>query len=78
MNNNNYIGSSLFVIDLDSHGKHPDQITEFERMLKNMKNKKQTSPNRNNSLNDTISTSANNIQRPISFNRHNHTLPPIK
>lgn len=74
MNNNNYIGSSLFVIDLDSHGRHPDQVTEFERMLKNMKTNKHTSPVRKNSLNETT----NNHQRPISFNRHNHTLPPIK
>jgi hypothetical protein len=74
MNNNNYIGSSLFVIDLDSHGKHPDQISEFERMLKKMKAKEHTSPTRKNSLNET----SYNHQRPISFNRHNHTLPPIK
>ncbi len=69
MNNNNYIGSSMFVVDLESQGKH--HYSEFENIMRTIGGNK--THVKRSSVSDGYSP-----QRPISFSRHNNVLPPIK
>lgn len=72
MNSLNYVGISLFVIDLDSHTKISNQ-EKIETFLINKNNSDKPSKNSNSPLANNI-----NYKRKLSSSNFNEFLPPIK
>lgn len=71
MNNQNYIGSSIFVIDLDSHTKPDYKIDKVQNMVLNKLAKFEQS-------NSIASKSHKPVKRQISMDNFNALLPSIK